>query len=284
MGAVLVLGGDGLLGGAVAERFRATAKIWRTTLFPETAGAGWLLLDLAQDVSTWRPPTRVDVAFLCAAVTSTAQCRASPETTALVNVQHTLALARGLAADGTFVVFPSSSQVFDGSQPFRKTSDPVSPQTVYGRQKVAVEQQLLPLGGQAAVVRFTKVWGRRVGLIDNWVAELRAGKTIHPLEDLPVAPVPASLAAEALYQVGTRRLPGLSQVSGARDVTYAQVAELLAARLGAGRGLVQPVPAASAGLALELRPQYTTLDMSRLEATCGLKPPEIGEVLDVLNW
>jgi dTDP-4-dehydrorhamnose reductase len=295
METVLIIGAEGLLGGAIAERFRASARVLKTTQHPETFGEPSLRLDLAEDLSAWRPPEPVNVAFICAAATSLEECRKNPEATEFVNVKQTLALARMLAGGGAFVVFPSSNLVFDGSKPFRLATDPVSPRTVYGRQKAQVEEQLPALGRQAAVIRFTKVWGPRAALLQKWAADLRTGIPIHPYADMTLAPVGIEFAAEAFYQVATRRLAGISQVSGARDVTYAQVAELLAKRLGAEAALVQPVSGAGAvsGDTIPIaaqsghvpgNAQYTTLDMSRLQAACGLQPPELEAVCAALGW
>ncbi len=64
------------------------------------------------DPSSWRIEQPVDVAYLCAGVCRMALCEEDPVGTANINIDATLALARKLAANGTFLVYLSTNQVF----------------------------------------------------------------------------------------------------------------------------------------------------------------------------
>ena len=275
----LIVGGDSTIGAALARQ--ASDKGYRVLCTSRrTSSDNVLSLDLASDPTSWVLPERVDVAFLCAAVTSIEVCRTQPVQTRLLNVARTLALARLLAARGVCVVFLSTNQVFDGSQPHRMASDPTCPLTEYGRQKAEAEREILDMGG--AVVRLTKVVGDVPPLLRSWNAALRRGEPIEPFEDMVFSPVPIEVATEALIAVGTRKFAGIVQVSGDRDASYAEVARRLAGKLGVDPGLVRPVGIDSRGLPSEAAPRYTTLDAADLRREFGIAIPRVELTIDDL--
>ena len=281
IGVSLVIGADGLIGRAVSNHLtRAGETVLETTRRLDTTSERRFFLDLTEDVSNWRPPCQVSVAHFCAAVTSLERCRKEPVQSARVNVHNTVALAKTLVASRTFVIFPSTNLVYDGSIPFRKTDDLVCPRTEYGRQKAEAERQLLTLGDLISVVRFTKVLGPNMSLLKGWIQALQNGETIHPFSDMVMAPVPLLFAVDVLRRVAEARLPGIVQVSGERDVTYEQVARHIVQRLGASPDLVLRSTSAEAGLQLEAIPTYTTLDTTRLRTEFGIEPPDVWSTID----
>ena len=268
----LIVGGDSTIGSALARS--AGRRAICTSRRP--ASDNVLSLDLAGDPASWVLPERVDVAFLCAAVTSIKVCRSQPVETRLVNVERTVHLAERLTARGAFVVLLSTNQVFDGSKPYRSAEESPCPLTEYGRQKADAERAILAMGG--AAVRFTKVMAGVPALFLAWEEALTKGEPISPFADMVFSPVPLAFAVDALIAVGTRRVGGIVQVSGDCDVSYADAARRLAERLNADPGLVQPAFVASRGIAPEAAPRHTTLDTSGL-AGIGLRVPLVSETL-----
>jgi dTDP-4-dehydrorhamnose reductase len=282
MAAALVIGGDGQIGAALRSRLAVAGEhVVATSRRPAATGDDRLLLDLSLDLSSWRPPDGIDLAYLCAAITSVAACEADPAGTRRVNLDGLWTVSQLLLEAGAFVVLPSTNLVFDGTSPHRPASDPVSPLTEYGRQKADFEQLLLGAGGQTAVVRLTKVLSPQSRLLREWATKLRAGEAIHPFSDMVMAPVTLALATETLLKVGIMRASGIAQVSAEEDVTYEEAARRLAVCLGARGELIQPIRAAEVGIAPEAVPQHTTLDASRLQ-DLGLKTPQAWETLDTI--
>jgi dTDP-4-dehydrorhamnose reductase len=282
-GVSLVIGADGLIGRALADYLvRSGGTVIETTRQTGTISEKRTFLDLSRDLSKWSPPCKCSVAYVCAAVTSLEKCRAEPAKTALINVQHTVALAGKLVKSGTFVVFPSTNLVFDGSLPYRKADDAVCPVTEYGRQKAEAEKQILALGNMAAVVRFTKVQDPETPLIKGWLNTLRNKESIYPFSDMVVAPLSVDFAVDVLHRVGGTHSAGIFQASAAKDVTYAQVGRYIARRIHASAKLVQPVKSGEAGPSLEAVPRHTTLDTTRLRAEFGLEPPDVWSTLDAV--
>jgi len=281
----LVVGADGLIGRKLVDYLKKKGEsVLGTTRRPDTVSRSRVYLDLTADIAPWQPPRRISIAYLCGAVTSLRSCQESPEQTALVNVHHTIALAKKLANNGTFVVFPSTNLVFDGSVPFQKAGARMCPKTEYGRQKAEAERQLLASGDSVAVVRLTKVLPPDMPLFADWVRKLRHDEVITPFSDMVMSPVLLDSVVAILYRVGKKRLAGIVQVSGEKDVTYEEVARHIALKMGANVTLVQSIKSCESGLSPEAVPRHTTLDTSRLRNELGVELPEVWAIVDsVLN-
>ncbi len=192
-----------------------------------------------------------------ASITRLADCRADPLNTWRVNVEAQARIAEQALSRGAFVIFPSTTQVFDGSRAFPKPEDPCSPGTIYGQQKVEAESALLRHGNGVAVVRLGKVIGRHLKLFESWRRDLARGETINAFDDLVMAPIAMTKVVNGLATLGSKRASGIWHLCGRDDISYFDAAEHLASRLGARASLVRPTSAAEAGIPVEERP--TTL-------------------------
>jgi dTDP-4-dehydrorhamnose reductase len=278
----LVIGADGFLGGALVRRLRAIGEpVTGTTRRTPTGDSSRLFLDLSEQQANWRCPCPVGVSVICAGVTKLNDCHRDPGGTAYINVVRTLQLASDLVSQGAFVIYISSNAVFDGSVPYREPDAATLPVTEYGRQKAQAEKQLLQLGDLVSVVRFTKVLGPESQPFNEWGRSLRSGRPIHPFSDAVLAPVGLDFAVNVLHRVGKARLSGIVQVSGDRDVSYAEAARWGASQLGADADLVQPVERSRLQHCIEPMPAHTTLNTDRLKSALALEPPNIETAIHV---
>lgn len=275
---VLIVGVESTIGRGLLRAFEPTGiSVWSTSR-RSSSQSRHLLLDLSQSPDKWSlPMPPVDVAFLCAAVTSQAQCASEPEATHKVNVLNVFALAKKLTEAGTFVIFISSSLVLDGLTPYAKAGQSTNPQTIYGRQKAQAEQYLLGLGERVAVVRFGKVVAPGLPLFEDWAKNLRAGQKIHPFSDMVFAPVALPFAVEVLHKIALMQQPGIVQASAARDVSYAEAAQVIAKNVGADTALIAPVTRPQTADAFS--PRHTTFDGEGL-AKLHLAPPPPEQAFD----
>lgn len=276
---VLVVGGDSTIGSSLIATLEAGGSpVLSTTCFHSNVNDRCLFLDLADDVDRWpMPSSPIKIAFICAAITSQEQCQHNSEYSWRVNVRGTVAFASRLIESGVFVIFLSSNAVFNGESPFAKYTDMVSPLNEYGRQKAEAEVQLLRLGDNVAIVRFSKVITSAMPLITGWIRDLKAGNTIHPFADIMIAPVPVAFAVSVLCEVALKQISGIIQVSATHDVSYAYLARHIAIKLGCNEELVQPISYRDVGFSYASR--NTTLDCSRL-LELGFHPPDVWTSVD----
>ncbi len=271
----LIIGADGLIGGALSQGFsRQGHPHLMTSLRPV---GGQIKLDLGGSFETWElPHAQIDTAFLCAAQTSLKSCEEDPERSALINVTNTVKLAARLLDAGAFVIFLSSNLVFDGLKPFYAEDDVPNPKLEYGRQKARAERALLELSGNVAVVRLSKVVHPGMALFRSWADSLRNGGVIHPYSDLMMSPISLDFTVEAIEKIALKRAGGITHLSSDRELSYEDCARMLAKEMDACETLIQPVqaPAGRAG--------FSTLNMGRAVRELGIAVPSAIETLNTL--
>jgi len=272
----LIVGADSTIGISLIHYLRkAGESVIGTTRRLDTVSKSIIYLDLAGEVDILTFPVPINVAYLCAGVTKLDDCKNELEESVRVNVHGVVALAKQLVSRGVFVVFLSTSQVFDGSIPYRKPSDPVTPITEYGRQKAEAERQISQLGNCVAIVRITKVIDSLFPLFSSWVNSLEMGEPILPFVDMRMAPVPLNTVISVLRVVADLRFPGVLQLSGEEDITYAETAYLGARLLGFDEKLVKPMNVLETKGYVEPFPANTTLNIDSLKHKLGIVPPDV---------
>jgi dTDP-4-dehydrorhamnose reductase len=267
----LVIGGDSTLGGGVCARLEADGHaVAVTSRRPGSA----LPLDLAGDLSGWKPPEGLHTAFLFAAACSIDDCERSPRATRRINVENTVLLARRLLEAGCRIVFPSSSLVFDGKVPLPAEDASRSPVTEYGRQKSEAEEALLGLGEGVSVIRYTKVVTLPMPLLADWRRQLVAGGTVTSFEDMYFAPVTLDFAVKATVRAALCPGGGVWHISAETEMSYADAARLIAWDAGVDSNLVKGCMVCSTGRKLPVL-RYAALGIARLRRELGLLPPAL---------
>lgn len=280
----LLVGGDSEVGAATHRHLSAHGQpSLATTRRPDRIAADRPLLDLAAPLGDWEPPPGTRAACIFAAVARLADCAGDPVGSACINVTQTLALTERLLARDISVLFLSTNQVFDGTAPHMPADAPPSPVSEYGRQKARAETALrkhMEAGASVAILRLAKVVSPDMPLIRGWVDALSHGQPIRAFSDMMLAPTPTDLVVRAITELMKDRAAGIFQLTGARDVSYADAGDHIALRLRADPSLVVRVPAASAGMPEGATPRHTTLDSTLLEERYGLVAPEPFAVID----
>lgn len=272
----LVVGGESMVGAALVQRLtRSGMNVRGTTRRHDAITDTNLFLDLSPVPDNWSPPEPVDVAILCAGVTRLKACKEQPEESRRINVEGIVKVAEILRKQGAFIIYLSTNQVFDGTQPLVTPSSFTAPVTEYGRQKAEAEQSLSKAGSVDAIVRLTKVIGPVNALIEGWKRDLLSGHTITPFSDMTLAPVPLSSVLSILTMIAQERRSGTFHVSGERDITYAEAARIGAEVLHVSPELVQPMLSVQADPDSEPSPINTSLNIDLLKATFGIAPPEV---------
>jgi dTDP-4-dehydrorhamnose reductase len=279
----LLIGGDSSIGAAAYQFLKASGiATAATTRRKERVAADRPFLDLKAPLAAWEPPAGTTAACFFAAIARIAACNADPLGSAHVNVTQTLALADRLLGHGIPVLFLSTNQVFDGTVPNVAANARHSPVTEYGRQKARAETALLARmeqGAPVAILRLAKVVSPDMPLIRGWIDALADRQPICAFRDMTMAPaetVTVSAAIAALMKDGAR---GVFQLTGPRDLSYADIGRYLARQLGADPTLVAENTTLDAGLPTGSARSHTTLDSSRLRETYGIAASDIHVII-----
>jgi dTDP-4-dehydrorhamnose reductase len=245
---VFIIGADGLIGSSLARCAAKNKIAWvGTSRNPKTEHGNILHLDLLDADEIHRLAVRPRITYLCAAQTDIRTCEDDPAGTRLLNVTRTLELARYLHAAGSEIVFLSSNLVFDGSDAAPPPGALYSPITEYGRQKAEAEKRLLENLPRTAIVRLTKVVHSRFSIFQEWLRDLKQGQPIRPFSDMVFSPIDLDWVVQELDFQRHAFRPGIFQLTGDRDVSYAWAADFLAKCSGFDPGLVQPQTTQQAG-------------------------------------
>ncbi|MBI4983952.1 MAG: sugar nucleotide-binding protein [Rhodocyclales bacterium] len=234
--------------------------------------------ECAGDPQQWQRPA-CDIALVCAAAARLVDCEANQSATARVNVAAPLALAQRVWAQGGFVVFLSSSGIFDGCRDLPAPATPPAPLNAYARQKAAAEASLLAAasGRGLAIVRPTKILARQTPLLRAWEDALAARSVIAPHAWRRMSPLHLDTAADAMLVIAAARAHGIWHLSASEDVDYADFARRWAAARGFPPDRIQPLagddPAA----------QRARLDMTETTRRFDIKPPSVDDTIAALQ-
>lgn len=263
----LVLGGEGMLG-------RAVASHWRRLRTPVLAlGRAQADLTDPKSLAHWTREFAPEVIVNCAAFTAVDACEEREEHATRINGHSVGSLAELASEHGAALIHVSSDYVFDGEATRPIPEDAATgPRSAYGRGKLLGEEQALSYE-RATVVRASWLFGPGGG---NFVATIRRllteGKTpLRVVDDQIGRPTYTPFLARALWDLS--RLTVRGEASGLvhygnREATSWHGLATEIARIIAPGAEVLPV-ATSEFPRPAHRPAYSVLDVARFEAWTG---------------
>lgn len=259
----LIIGANGLIGNALACELKQIDSCYSySTKQANSILKNSIFLNLSHDVSNWQVPDGITTAYFCAFHGNTKSCRENPVSSQKINVSNTLKILKVLLQAQVHVLFLSTTQVFDGNTPYRKTTDPLSPLTEYGKQKAEVEQAILSYPN-ISIVRLSKVLGKRIPLFEKWIDSLQRNIAIYPFTDLSIAPIDSEFVARSLIQIASKKIAGIHHLSGDQDISYHSISKYIVNELGLDKNLIREGSVADIHIPKAEAPTYTTLDTDK---------------------
>ncbi len=139
-------------------------------------------------------PEGADVthALILYAETRLDACKADLKRSYELNVSSTKKVIDQLVDRGIKPIFTSSEYVFDGEKGGYTEDDPAHPTTVYGSQKVEIEQYLDQRCPDYATLRLAKVFGTDPNdrtILSGWLDQIRDGEEIRCARDQVYSPI-----------------------------------------------------------------------------------------------
>lgn len=283
--AYLVIGADSLVGGETIRAFkRRGAKVYGGTRRIDTLSGERVFVDF----EAAEPPTLpadVGRALVVAAATNYDRCAKDPRAR-VVNVELIPRLIGNLLERGIFVTYISTNSVFGGDRPWPGEDDPHAPGLPYAVQKSESEARTREIAERLAlvdrynVVRLTKIMNAGVSPLPAWFAAWERGDAIEPFADLIFAPMSTRFVGEGLVSLASAGIPGNLHLSGAENISYVDLANALAGRLGIDPSLIRPTTATEKGVHIPFKPRYSGIGMLKTNALCGVSPQPFAELVD----
>lgn len=226
------------------------------------------------------------------AYTAVDKAESEPELARRINAEAPGVLAEEAAALGALLLHYSTDYVYDGckSGAYVET-DVTSPQSVYGRTKLAGEEAIRSVGGKSLIFRTSWVFGARGGNFVKTILRLAREKdALNVVDDQIGSPTPAAMIATVsgvalamlrrgqLLEKGENRLYHLA---AARPVSWCEFARTIVDLAGQAPGFdlrlkpeaIKAITSAEYPTPAR-RPANSRLDCGRLEADFGLQMPD----------
>jgi dTDP-4-dehydrorhamnose reductase len=212
----------------------------------------------------------------CAAWTAVDDAETHEEAALQVNGRAVVGLAAACADHGSTLVQVSTDYVFDGAsrRPYGE-KDPPSPQTAYGRSKLAGERAVLELltgGGSGYVVRTAWLYGAQGPNFVRTVMDLeRRRPTIDVVDDQHGQPSwTVDVAGQIVTLVRSGAASGIYHATSSGETTWFGLAQETFRLLGADPARVKPTTS-SAYPRPAARPAYSVLGHDAW-TSAGLEP------------
>ncbi|RDK12137.1 dTDP-4-dehydrorhamnose reductase [Cupriavidus lacunae] len=281
---LLVTGCNGQLG---FELQRSLAPLGRVVALDRAA------CDLTQvdEIRRLVREVRPDLIVNPAAYTAVDKAEDDPDTAFSINGTAPGVLAEEAKALGSLLVHYSTDYIFDGRRDRAYVeTDPVGPQSVYGKSKLVGEQAVTASGAAALVLRTCWVAGAHGSNFAKTMLKLgRERDSLRVISDQYGAPTTASLIADVTAQIVARHWlfgdrsvfpAGIYHLAAAGETTWHGYAtEVLAYAASKGVELkvdparIEAIPATAYPLPAP-RPSNSRLDTGKLRDTFGIHLPD----------
>jgi dTDP-4-dehydrorhamnose reductase len=239
--------------------------------------------ELAATVAAVQP----DVIVNAAAHTAVDKAESEPALAQAINADAVGVIARAAAASGAWLLHYGTDYVFDGSGSQPRAEDaPTAPLSVYGRTKLAGEEQIRASGCRHLILRTSWVYAARGGNFAKTMLRLAAERsTLDVIADQVGAPTGAELLADLSAHMiraarATPELAGTYHAVAAGETSWHGYASLV---IETARARGVPLALPPQGLAAipttayptpAPRPLNSRLDTRKLRERFGLALPD----------
>lgn len=234
MKTLLVTGASGFLGWHVCQLSKQEWNVYGTYCSKSINSPGLNIINV--DLTNFRElkqmfqTVKPDAVIHTAAQSNPNFCQVHPQETEAINVTASGDIA-GLCADyGIPCVFTSTDLVFNGLNPPYLETDPVSPISYYGEQKVRAEMLMLTRYPQTAICRMPLMFGQATptanSFIQPFMETLQAGKELKLFIDEFRTPVSANTAAQGLL-LALEKIQGFLHLGGKERISRYEFGRLL---------------------------------------------------------
>jgi len=217
--------------------------------------------------------TRPNLVIHTAGYTDVDDCERDPEIAFAVNAQGTRRVAEGAAKANARLIYISTDYVFDGkkTEPYTEP-DPVNPLNVYGRSKLAGEEEAVKGCHGTLVLRTSWLYGVYG---KNFVKTILSLAVTQPelrvVEDQRGSPTYARHLAQVIAGLIRSDVTGVIHAGGEGECSRYEFAKAILQEAGLGCRVV-PISTAESGR-LAWRPPYSALSTALLHQHGLSLPP-----------
>ena len=213
----LIVGASGYLGKAVEKKLTKQGFKVVGNNSDQKDNSHILRLD---NLDLAKIPKNVDEAILLAGISGKAVAL-NPVLSNKINVENTKLLIDELIQREIVINYISSSAVFNSSQNFANESDFPKPLSLYGQQKLSIENYLYENcknQEQFRIIRPTKILSLDSNLISSWLNKSKAGTEIEINPAVNISPISLQSFVDSFFKIF---------ISGSYEIFHLSGAETL---------------------------------------------------------
>ena len=251
---VLITGATGLLGQVMtadlAHRHDVVALVHKRRFVGYSpAQIAVDLTDGKQAKLVW-DSQRPELVVHTAALASIDLCEAQPDLAQILNCEVPATIARLCGEHGSKLVHVSTDAVFDGTSGPNREDDPVLPQSVYARTKLAGERACLDILPEALVARvnfFGPSGPPRRGLAAFFLDALSHGRVVSGFVDVEFTPTYSRDLGDLLIAAAEAGITGIRHCGGRDRLSKYEFGRLVAEVFGYDPELVREASVSALG-------------------------------------
>ena len=171
-------------------------------------------------------------------------CENEPRKAYEVNVEGILQLIKNLSQTSLKIIFLSSEYVFDGNQGKYSDNHPRVPNTVYGKHKKIIEDEIKNLTDNFLVLRLSKIYGLKKGdktILDEVANLLSQKKEVLAADDQYFNPTFIDDFVQAIINIQEKDLKGYINVCAPEIWSRFEMHTQLAQFMGKNINLIKKI-------------------------------------------
>ena len=270
---ILIIGSTGFLGSCLLNLLQCDG------LAIDTVGRN--IFDLSKPISNsfkmLLEKKEYSYVIICAAITDVESCFQQQELSHQVNVTGTQELLNQIAKYKIIPMFFSSDYVFSGQiYPYRE-EDQRQPNTIYGHQKLSVEQYIENNFAEYMIFRTSKLMAKvphPKNILFPIIQALIEEKSINCFEDQWLNPIFVEDIANIVKLAIHKKIQGVFHLGTKRIFSRAELGKFLAFSLGYNPNFIQPIKMSDVHFS-EVRPTHNILDCTKITEQLNFQCCEI---------
>ncbi|MGD9200832.1 MAG: NAD(P)-dependent oxidoreductase [Chitinispirillia bacterium] len=267
---LLITGASGFLGWNVCHAAKKSWNVYGTYFLHEIKIPGCRLIRINltkyKDLKNIFKTYEINCVIHTAAVSQPNLCQTNPEESEKINVRASQNLCNLCSEKRIPFLFTSTDLVFDGEKAPYSESDPVSPISIYGEQKVAVESHILNSYQDAAICRMPLMYGDGSPFSNSYLLpllqSLQNSKEVTLFFDEYRTPASVYNAALGLLIILENRVNGIIHLGGREKISRYEFGMKLVTHLSFNPSLIKPISQNSIKMEAK-RPKDVSLNSSR---------------------
>jgi dTDP-4-dehydrorhamnose reductase len=204
MKTVLITGADGFVGSFLCDYLSKEFKVFPTVVENKTNSGNLTQMDIinVKNVDAAIKKINPDIVLHLAGNKDVRFCEKSPKIAELVNKTGTANVSTAAEEAGAFMVYLSTDYVFDGKTGMYKVDDPARPETVYGKTKLAGENEVRKICAKYSICRASGIYDfNGKNILSFILGELIAGKKQEYYTDVSNSPTYIANLSEMIKRV-----------------------------------------------------------------------------------